>query len=33
VDKTGENHLAPGQDYRQDVVAPSNVFPPMFLLS
>jgi hypothetical protein len=33
VDLTGENHLEPGQDYRQSVALPPNAFPPMYLLS
>jgi len=32
VDQTGENHLVPGQYYRQGVEAPPIAFPPLFLL-
>jgi len=32
VDRTGENRLAPGQDYRQGVAVPPDAFPAMFLL-
>jgi len=33
MDRTGENRLAPGRDYRRGVTVPSSAFPSMFLLS